>query len=413
MPVACTLHENAGLAGLNTLRVAATARWLAELRSAEALPRLLESPAAQGPLLVLGEGSNVLFAGDFPGLVLRPLLTGLSILDDDGATARVRAEAGVGWDAFVDWTLARGLAGLENLALIPGYVGAAPIQNIGAYGVEVARSDHAVEAWDRSVGRATRLARDECAFGYRDSVFKREPGALDRHGRRVPARARRRAAARLRGLREELACHGRTMPTPTQVADAVRRLRRRKLPDPAVIGNAGSFFKNPVVDVALAARLRSAHPDAPLYPAGDGMKQAVRRVAHRALRLARTPRRRCRHRGTARAGAGQPRRRQRRGTVVTGAPRGRLRRAAVRRPARTRAAHRRRAVVRPGRARPTPSLPGAGVRHALPRLLGRPRAPFCSSSTEMLSGERTNAMRPSRGGRLIVTPWSISRRQAA
>jgi len=273
MPVTCTLHENAGLAGLNTLRVAATTRWLAELRSAEALPQLLESPAAQGPLLVLGEGSNVLFAGDFPGLVLRPLLTGLDILDDDGATARMRAEAGVGWDTFVDWTLARGLAGLENLALIPGSVGAAPIQNIGAYGVEVAESITVVEAWDRNAGRATRLARDECAFGYRDSVFKRDPGRWIVTA--VEFRLARAAALRLdyAGVREELSTLGATEPTPLQVADAVRRLRRRKLPDPAVIGNAGSFFKNPVVDAALAARLRSEHPEAPVYPAADGMSK--------------------------------------------------------------------------------------------------------------------------------------------
>jgi UDP-N-acetylmuramate dehydrogenase len=270
MAEAFKLLENAALAGLNTLRVAATARWLAELRSAESLPRLLESPAAQGPLLVLGEGSNVLFAGDFPGLVLRPLLTGLSIRDDDGVTARVRAEAGVGWDSFVDWTLARGLAGLENLALIPGYVGAAPIQNIGAYGVEVAEAITTVEAWDRSAGRATRLARDECAFGYRDSAFKRDPGRWIVTA--VEFRLSRAAALRLdyAGVREELSSMGATVPTPLQVADAVRRLRRRKLPDPAVIGNAGSFFKNPVVDSALVARLRSEYADAPVYPAGDG-----------------------------------------------------------------------------------------------------------------------------------------------
>ena len=270
MAEAFTLLENAALAGLNTLRVAATARWLAELRSIEALPRLLESPTAQGPLLVLGEGSNVLFAGDFPGLVLRPLFAGVRVLDDDGATALVRAEAGVRWDAFVDWTLARGLAGLENLALIPGHVGAAPIQNIGAYGVEVAESITSVEAWDRRDGRSTRLTREQCAFGYRDSVFKRDPERWIVTA--VEFRLARAPALRLdySGIREELARVGVTGPTPREVADAVRRLRRRKLPDPAVIGNAGSFFKNPVVDAALAARLRDAHPDAPVHPAGAG-----------------------------------------------------------------------------------------------------------------------------------------------
>jgi UDP-N-acetylmuramate dehydrogenase len=271
MAEAFTLVENAALAPLNTLRVAARARWLATLRDPQALPALLARPEAQGPLLVLGDGSNVLFAGDFAGLVLRLACTGRRILDDDGATARVRAEAGVGWDALVDWTLGRGLAGLENLALIPGLVGAAPIQNIGAYGVEVGECTDAVEAWDRSHGRIARLDRAQCAFGYRDSLFKREAGRWIVTA--VEFVLSRTAAPRLdyAGVREELAAAGVGEPTPQQVAAAVRRLRRRKLPDPAVIGNAGSFFKNPVVTAEFAARLRERHPDAPAYPAGDGL----------------------------------------------------------------------------------------------------------------------------------------------
>jgi UDP-N-acetylmuramate dehydrogenase len=270
MSEAYTLVENAALAPLNTLRVAASARWLAALRDADALPALLATPAARGPVLVLGEGSNLLFAGDFPGLVLRPRFAGLQVRDDDGETATVRAEAGVGWDAFVTWTLARGFAGLENLALIPGLVGAAPIQNIGAYGVEVADSIAGVEAWDRLAGERARLTRDQCAFGYRDSVFKREPDRWIVTA--VEFRLSRSAPLRLdySGVREELAAMGSKAPTASLVADAVRRLRRRKLPDPAVIGNAGSFFKNPLVATAFATRLRDAHPDAPVHPAGPG-----------------------------------------------------------------------------------------------------------------------------------------------
>lgn len=270
MSDAFTLIEYAALASLNTLRVAATARWLATLRDAAALPALLAAPAARGPVLVLGEGSNILFAGDFDGLVLRPSFAASSVIEDDGTTATVRAEAGVGWDAFVDWTLARGLGGLENLALIPGLVGAAPIQNIGAYGVEVADSIACVEAWDTSSGRAVRLARDACAFGYRDSLFKREPGRWIVTA--VEFRLSRRAPPRLdyAGVREELGAMGSREPTAPAVAAAVRRLRRRKLPDPAVIGNAGSFFKNPVVDAACAARLHELHPGLPVFAAGPG-----------------------------------------------------------------------------------------------------------------------------------------------
>jgi UDP-N-acetylmuramate dehydrogenase len=268
MPEAFTLIENAPLAALNTLRVAANARWLASLHDPAALPALLESPAAQVPVLVLGEGSNVLFAADFPGLVLRPAFADVRVIDDDGGAATVRAEAGASWDGLVDWTLARGLGGLENLALIPGLVGAAPIQNIGAYGSEVAGSIACVEAWDRRAGRAVRLARDACEFGYRDSVFKRDPERWIVTA--VEFRLSRTAPLRLgyAGVREELAAMGVTDPTAQQVAAAVRQLRRRKLPDPAVIGNAGSFFKNPVVDAAVAGRLLGSHPDAPVFPAG-------------------------------------------------------------------------------------------------------------------------------------------------
>jgi UDP-N-acetylmuramate dehydrogenase len=270
MPEAYTLVEHAPLVPLNTLRVAATARWLATLNSAAALPGLLDLPAARGPVMVLGEGSNVLFAGDFTGLVLRPAFAQVSLLSDDGATVTVRAEAGAGWDALVDWTLARGFGGLENLALIPGLVGAAPIQNIGAYGVEVAERIAVVEAFDRERGRMVRLDRADCGFGYRDSAFKRAPDRWIVTA--VELLCSRDGAARLgyAGVREELVAMGITHAGPNEVAGAVRRLRRRKLPDPAVIGNAGSFFKNPVVTIEVAGQLRAAHDDLPVHPAGDG-----------------------------------------------------------------------------------------------------------------------------------------------
>jgi UDP-N-acetylmuramate dehydrogenase len=268
MAQGCTLVERAPLATLNTLRVPATARWLATLGEAARLPELLEHPAARDGITVLGEGSNVLYASDPPGLVLRLAFADVSVLDDDGATAIVRAEAGVNWDGLVDWTLARGLAGLENLALIPGLAGAAPIQNIGAYGVEIAESITTVEAWDGASRNLVRLPADRCAFAYRDSLFKREPDRWIVMA--VEFRMSRKAAPRLEyaGVREELTAMGTTDPSPTQVAEAVRRLRRRKLPDPARIPNAGSFFKNPVVDAEAARRVRDENPDLPTYPAG-------------------------------------------------------------------------------------------------------------------------------------------------
>ncbi len=274
MSDACTILRDAPLRDANTLRVAATAGWLATVRDPSALPDVLGRPEFAGlPMLVLGEGSNVLFATDFAGLVVRPAWRCARIIVDEGDAALVRAEAGHGWDALVDWSLAQGLAGLENLALIPGLVGAAPIQNIGAYGAEVGEFIAAVEAFDRQVGATTRFDRAHCGFGYRDSVFKREPDRWIITA--IELRLPRSRAPNLgySGVREELAAMGHDRPTPAQVAQAVRRLRRRKLPDPAVIGNAGSFFKNPLVPAALADALRAAHPGMPVHAAdGDARK---------------------------------------------------------------------------------------------------------------------------------------------
>jgi len=271
MTAAFTLTRDAPLRGLNTLRVAATSRWLATLHHPDAIPALLDRPDLRGlPLLVLGEGSNVLFAGDFPGLVLRPAFAAVQVVEDDATTALVRAEAGHGWDALVDWTLARGLVGLENLALIPGLAGAAPIQNIGAYGTEVGEFISSVEAWDRTSRGLVRLGRDECGFGYRDSVFRHEAERWIVTAVEFALPRARNLRLDYAGVREELAALGATEPTATNVAEAVRRLRRRKLPDPAVIGNAGSFFKNPVVPAVLAETLLAKNASMPVYPAGDG-----------------------------------------------------------------------------------------------------------------------------------------------
>jgi len=274
MSEAYSLNPGASLAALNTFRVAARAAWLADVNGAEALGAVLDLPAARmGPVLVLGEGSNLLLTRDFPGLVLRPRFAATTIVEDDGRSGLVRAEAGVSWDAFVDWTLARGYRGLENLALIPGLVGAAPIQNIGAYGAEVADSIAAVEAWDRRSGGPCRLPNTDCAFAYRDSVFKHEPDrwivtAVEFHlDRTRPLRLD------YAGVREELLAMAVNDPSADDVAMAIRRLRRRKLPDPATIGNAGSFFKNPVVPVEIAERIAAAHPGVPVFAAGTDWRK--------------------------------------------------------------------------------------------------------------------------------------------
>jgi UDP-N-acetylmuramate dehydrogenase len=271
MAEAFTLAFDAPLGSLNTLRVDATASCLATAADPDVLPAILgHERLRELPVLVLGEGSNVLFAADFHGLVLRPAWRSVRISEDDGRTAIVRAAAGYGWDALVDWTMAQGLPGLENLALIPGLVGAAPIQNIGAYGVEASEFIIAVEAWDRARHGFVRLDAADCGFGYRDSIFKREPDRWIVSNVEFRFDRQRRREIDYAGLREELAALGDIDPTPAQVASAVRRLRRRKLPDPASIGNAGSFFKNPVLANERAAELKAANPSLPAYAAGEG-----------------------------------------------------------------------------------------------------------------------------------------------
>jgi UDP-N-acetylmuramate dehydrogenase len=265
------LGEDAPLDARNTFGVAARAPMLVEVSDATVLPGLLAQPMLRdGPLLVLGGGSNLLFAADAPGAVLALETRGMQLVADDGDNAIVRADAGGEWHALVLWALGHGLAGLENLALIPGTVGAAPIQNIGAYGVEVREHIHAVEAIERGSGASRRLSATECGFGYRDSLFKREPERFVVTA--VEFALSRTPHLRLdyAGIGEELATMGiNGTPRPSQVAEAVCRIRRRKLPDPAVIGNAGSFFKNPIVAAAQADALKTAHPGLPVFPGND------------------------------------------------------------------------------------------------------------------------------------------------
>jgi len=264
------LVERARLDRRNTFGVAATAPLLVEVPDSNDLPELFAYPMLRdGPVLVLGGGSNLLFAGDPEGAVVSLSGQQIAITADDGERARVRADAGVEWHALVLWTLGHGLAGLENLALIPGTVGAAPIQNIGAYGVEVREHIEAVEAFERATGAVRRLSAEDCAFAYRDSLFKREPERYVVTA--VEFSLSREPALRLdySGIGDELLAMGIRAPRPSQVAEAVCRIRRRKLPDPALVGNAGSFFKNPIVPQGQAQALKDAHPMLPMFGGND------------------------------------------------------------------------------------------------------------------------------------------------
>jgi UDP-N-acetylmuramate dehydrogenase len=269
--VGFTLTPNASLRDRNTLRVDARAAWLADIHDPAAIPDLLDQAALRDtPVLLLGEGSNVLFTGNFGGAVVTMKTRGIEILDGAGGAARIRVAAGEHWDSFVRWTLAHGHAGLENLILIPGSVGAAPMQNIGAYGVEVGEFIESVEAYDLQERHPTVFPKADCEFGYRDSIFKRHPDRwlITTVTLRLPGEWSPRIE--YSGVRDELRRMGIERPAPIHVADAVMALRTRKLPDPAVIGNAGSFFKNPLVPTTQAAALRAEHPPLPCWPAPDG-----------------------------------------------------------------------------------------------------------------------------------------------
>lgn len=267
-----SLATDVDLRPQNSFHVSARAPCLARLEDADALDALLDHPAVRNrPLMLLGDGSNVLFAGDPAGVVLRPALRGIHVVEDDGDSALVHAAAGESWNGLVDWTLSRGLCGLENLALIPGTVGAAPVQNIGAYGRELDSLFEHLDAFDRESGERVRMSASDCGFRYRGSRFRDE--APDRWIiLAVSLRLSRRPHLRLDypGIADTLASMGVCGPTAADLAEAVRRLRRSKLPDPARIGNAGSFFKNPLLPHAQAEALAKRIPGLPFHPAGDG-----------------------------------------------------------------------------------------------------------------------------------------------
>ncbi|GLU35486.1 UDP-N-acetylmuramate dehydrogenase [Trinickia caryophylli] len=220
--------------------------------------------------LVLGGGSNVVFTRDFEGLVMLVGSSGKRVVREDSEAWYVEASAGENWHAFVAWTLEAGMAGLENLALIPGTVGAAPIQNIGAYGLEMVERFSSLRAIELDTGECVEFDAAACAFGYRDSFFKRagrDRFAIASVTFRLPKAWAPRAG--YADVARELEAQG-AAPAPRAIFDAVVAVRRAKLPDPLVLGNAGSFFKNPVVDAATFEALRAQAPQAVAYPQQDG-----------------------------------------------------------------------------------------------------------------------------------------------
>ena len=266
------LHEQFSLRAFNTFGVEARARWFCRVRGSEELAALAAEPQLAGlPRLLLGGGSNLLLTGDFDGLVIKVEVPGLRELGAADDCWQVEVGAGENWHSTVERLLARERPGLENLALIPGLCGAAPIQNIGAYGLELAERFASLRAWDFDARREVTMSAADCDFGYRDSAFKH---ALA--GRRailsitlaLPRRWQPRAD--YGDVAHELRARGVGQPAARDIFDAVVAIRRRKLPDPAAIGNAGSFFKNPIVPREQYRALIAHHPSLVGYPLPGG-----------------------------------------------------------------------------------------------------------------------------------------------
>ncbi|WP_128548221.1 UDP-N-acetylmuramate dehydrogenase [Larkinella soli] len=263
----------------NTFGIGAKARYFVEIESADQLQALLQlTDYPDVPKLILGGGSNLLFTRDFEGLALKISIQGIEVVAENEDHIFVRAGAGTNWHELVMFCVRNGYAGVENLSLIPGTVGAAPMQNIGAYGVEIEQVFKELEAVELKTGEMRTFSHADCRFGYRESIFKNEvKGQYIITS--VTLRLDRRPVFHTSygAIQETLKEMGVTDDRLSikAVSDAVIRIRRSKLPDPAQIGNAGSFFKNPEIDTSRFERLKTDFPALPGYPTGDPAKTKV------------------------------------------------------------------------------------------------------------------------------------------
>jgi len=272
------IEERKSLKALNTFGVDGAAKYFAEIRSAEHLRELLVDARFSGERkFVLGGGSNILLTGDFDGLVIKNAIPGIEGVSRDAAEVIVKAEAGEVWQDLVTWCIEKNYGGLENLSLIPGLVGASPVQNIGAYGVEVKDVFHELEAIEICSGKSVKFGAGDCAFGYRDSVFKHQlqgQFVITSVSFKLTDLSGPQAAYQYRtdygDLRKKLAEMKVRDLSLRAVSDAICRIRRAKLPDPKELGNAGSFFKNPSVPKVQYEILAARYPAMPHFSQDDG-----------------------------------------------------------------------------------------------------------------------------------------------
>ncbi len=268
------IRENYNLKKYNTFGIDVVCRYFIE---AEEEKELLEFVASYEwepeEILVLGEGSNFLFTEDFEGTVFYPAMRGLRVVSETETEVCVEVGAGEKWDDFVRWTVEHGFGGVENLSGIPGHVGAAPVQNVGAYGMEAGETIETVRAIDLEKACMVEILGKDCRFAYRDSIFKRE-WKNKFVVTRVYFRLSKMPVFRVEygSIREELKKFGGEIQLKT-IRQAILNVRNAKLPDVAVWPNAGSFFKNPVVSAELAERLLQQYPEMPVYNAGEGQQK--------------------------------------------------------------------------------------------------------------------------------------------
>ena len=271
-PAALQPLSNLSLESRNTFGLPAIAELAYEITSPDQLPGLMAHTLSEGGAWqVLGGGSNVVLPNMLSGTTLLMNISGREIIDSNNQFIEVAVGAGENWHDFVAWTLEHNLPGLENLALIPGTVGAAPIQNIGAYGAEVADYLDSVEAFDCKEQAFVTLSKADCHFAYRDSYFKQNPGRfiVTKVVFRIPQAWMPRLT--YADLAKQFSDH--SSPSAQEIFTAVCNIRQSKLPDPKVIGNAGSFFQNPIVDTAQYQNLLALHPNLASYPDANGTRK--------------------------------------------------------------------------------------------------------------------------------------------
>ncbi len=263
----------------NTFAIPATAdRYLAVSDKQELLEIIKNGTLAKAPFFILGGGSNIVFTGHYHGTILHPENKGIHLVEKDPATGDllVEAAAGENWDGFVQHCIAQGWHGTENLVAIPGTVGAAPVQNVGAYGIEAKDIVHTVLTIDLATGQERTFTNEECCFGYRNSIFKDTlkgkylvwSVTFRLHSTFTPD-------LHYKALSDALTAEGIDMPTARQLADTIAKVRWSKLPRPEETGSAGSFFKNPIVTTQHYERLKADYPDIVAYPTVDGYKLAA------------------------------------------------------------------------------------------------------------------------------------------